>query len=64
MNSYEAAVAREVGKLLDEELRRLTEDLIEGAAKDYADYQFRIGQIRMLQQMQQWLHDIEREMRS
>lgn len=64
MNSYETAVARELGKLIDEELRRLAEDLIGGMAADFPEYRFRVGQIRTLQQIKEWIREIEREANS
>lgn len=64
MNSYEAAVARELNKLLNEELERLAEDLVSGGAADFPEYKFRVGQVRMIQQIKEWIKDIEREMNS
>lgn len=64
MNAYEAAVARELGRLIDDEWKRLAEDLVEGMAKDFPEYRYRVGQIRTLQQVKEWIRDIEREANS
>lgn len=63
MNSYDAAISRNLVKLLDEEVQRRMDSIASGAPKDYVEYKSLVATIQALQAVKEWLTQTETELR-
>jgi len=63
MNSYDAAISRNLVKLLDEEVQRRMDSIASGAPKDYVEYKSLVATIQALQAVKEWLTQTEQELR-
>lgn len=63
MNSYDAAVSRNLVKLLDEEMQRRMDSIASGAPKDYVEYRSLVATIQALQGVKEYLTQVENELR-
>lgn len=63
MNSYDAAISRNLVRLLDEEVQRRMDSIASGAPKDYVEYKSLVATIQALQAVKEWLTQTEQELR-
>lgn len=63
MNSYDAAISRNLVKLLDEEIQRRMDSIANGAPKDYVEYRSLVATIQALQAVKEWLTQAEEQLR-
>lgn len=63
MNSYDAAISRNLVKLLDEEVQRRMDSIASGAPKDYVEYKSLVATIQALLSVKEWLTQTEKELR-
>lgn len=63
MNSYDAAISRNLVRLLDEEVQRRMDSIASGAPKDYVEYKSLVATIQALQAVKEWLTQTETELR-
>lgn len=63
MSSYDAAISRNLVKLIDEEVQRRMESIANGAPKDYVEYRSSVATIQALQAVKEWLTQVETELR-
>lgn len=62
MNSYDSTVARKLAEVVNEEITRLADGLLSGAAADYTEYRQRISAMNAYRNTLGFLAEIEREL--
>ena len=63
MNSFDSAVARMLSQAVNDEILRLSDGLLTGAAADYTEYRQRIAGLNAYRNVLGMLADIERELK-
>lgn len=64
MNSFDSMVARMIAEAVSEEISRLSDGLLSGAAADYTEYKQRISGINAYRNVLTMLADVERQLKS
>jgi hypothetical protein len=63
MNSFDTALARKLHAFIAQQ-RKATEDIVLlGVCNDFTEYQFRIGKLKMLNEIETELGEIEAELK-
>lgn len=64
MTSFDAAISKLLLKRIEEEIELHTTSIMQGAAKDFADYKARSSAVQMLQTVKTWIEDAEFDLKS
>lgn len=58
MHVLDRKLAKKLGDVMLEHSQKSVGQLAEGSAKDYADYRERVGYIRALDHVQEWIKEL------
>jgi hypothetical protein len=64
VNSYDSAVARLVAEAINDEITRISDGLLSGAAADYTEYRQKIAGLNAYRNVLTLLADVEKQLKS